>query len=56
LPPLLLPELKSTLLTWKLHILCFIVPRQLVELGDAARRSCDACESFGAMVKKLIKH
>ena len=49
-------ELKPTLLTWTLHILCFIVPRQLVELGDASRRSCDACESFGAMVKKLIKH
>ena len=34
----------------------FIVTRQLVALGDAARRSCDACESFGAMVKKIIKH
>ena len=48
--------LKPTFLTWTLHILCFIVPRQLVALGDASRRSCDACESFGAMVKKLIKH
>ena len=34
----------------------FIVPRQMVYLGDPKRRSCDACESFGAMVKKLIKH
>ena len=25
-------------------------------LGDAAKRSADACESFGALVKKLIKH
>eukprot|EP00966_Prymnesium_polylepis_P080492 1864991-Prymnesium_polylepis.1 len=28
----------------------------MVELGDPARRACDACESFGAMLKKLIKH
>ena len=28
----------------------------MVQMGDPARRSCDACESFGAMVKKLIKH
>ena len=27
----------------------------MVELGDPARRSCDACESFGAMVKTIIK-
>ena len=38
------------------HILLFIVPRQIVELGDPARRSCDACESLGARMKKIIKH
>ena len=27
----------------------------MVKLGDPARRSCDACESFGAMLKKIIK-
>ena len=51
-----LKELKPTLKSWVPHIGLFIVPRQMVELGDPARRSCDACESFGAMVKKLIKH
>ena len=49
-------ELKPTMLTWVPHIMCFIVPRQMVLLGDPTRRSCDACESFGAMAKKLIKH
>ena len=49
-------ELKPTMLTWVPHIMCFIVPRQMVELGDPTRRSCDVCESFGAMFKKLIKH
>jgi hypothetical protein len=49
-------ELKPTMQTWVPHILCFIVPRQMVELGDPTRRSCDACESYGALVKKLIKH
>lgn len=49
-------ELKPSMLTWVPHIMCFIVPRQMVELGDPTRRSCDACESFGAMFKKLIKH
>ena len=44
------------MVTWVPHIGNFIVPQQLVALGDATRRSCDACESFGAMVKKLIKH
>ena len=51
-----LRELKPTGITWVPHILLFIVPRQMVSLGDPARRSCDACESFGAMVKKIIKH
>jgi len=50
-------ELKPTMQTWVPHILLFIVcGRQMVELGDPTRRSCDACESFGAMTKKLIKH
>jgi len=49
-------ELKPSLMTWVPHILLFIVPRQMVYLGDPTRRSCDACESFGAMVKKIIKH
>ena len=31
-------------------------PTRAKTLGDPARRSCDACESFGAMFKKLIKH
>ena len=47
--------LKPTMQTWVPHILVFIVPRQMVFLGDPTRRSCDACESFGAMVKKTIK-
>ena len=38
------------------HVMVFIVPRQIVPLGDPARRSCDACESFGASVKKIIRH
>ena len=42
--------------SWVPHILLFIVPRQMVSLGDPARRSCDACESFGALFKKTIKH
>ena len=49
-------ELKPAMLTWVPHIVSFIVPLQLVALGDATRRSCDACESFGAMAKKIIKH
>ena len=49
-------KLKPTMLTWVPHVMVFIVPRQMVALGDPSRRSCDACESFGAMVKKVIKH
>ena len=49
-------EPKPTLMSWVPHILVFIVPRQMVFLGDPTRRSCDACESFGAMVKKTIMH
>lgn len=38
--------------------MCFIVPQHtlLLAAADAACRSYDACESFGAMFKKLIKH
>ena len=49
-------RLSPTMKTWVPHILLFIVPRQMIELGDPSQRSCDACESFGAMVKKIIKH
>jgi hypothetical protein len=49
-------ELKPTMESWVPHILCFIVPRQMVDLGDPQRRACDACESYGAMLKKIIKH
>ena len=49
-------RLKPEMLTWVPHIAQFVVPRQMVALGDPTRRSCDACESFGAMVKKIIKH
>ena len=34
----------------------FVVPLQILWYGDPARRSCEACESFGAMCKKVIKH
>ena len=37
-------------------ISCFVVPRQIFWLGDPGPRSADACESYGALVKKLIKH
>ena len=49
-------ELKPTLESWVPHIMVFIVPRQILLLGDPTRRSCDACESFGARLKKIIKH
>ena len=45
------PELQA----WVLHVLCFIVPRQIVELGDPTRRSCDACEALGSMFKADIR-
>ena len=48
--------LSPLLMSWVPHILVFIVPRQILELGEPVRRSCDACESFGAMAKKVIKH
>ena len=77
-------RLKPSMKTWVPHILCFIVPRQMLLLGDPARlvtrtyststhlltltylltyllthslrRSADACESLGALCKKIIKH
>eukprot|EP00965_Chrysotila_dentata_P123635 4087284-Pleurochrysis_carterae.AAC.1 len=49
-------ELKPTLQSWVPHIAVFIVPRQTLLLGDPSRRSCDACESLGAVLKKKIKH
>ena len=49
-------QLNPTMQTWVYHIMCFIVPRQILWLGDPSRRSCDACESFGAMFKKTVKH
>ena len=48
-------ELKPTLQSWVPHIMVFIVPRQILLLGDPTRRSCDACESLGARLKKIIK-
>ena len=50
-----LHELKPTMQTWVPHIACNIVPRQIVELGNSSRRSADACESFGACAKRVIK-
>ena len=51
-----LVKLNPELSGWVLHVLVFIVPRQMVDLGDPSRRSCDACESLGAAIKKIIKH
>eukprot|EP00965_Chrysotila_dentata_P011761 385830-Pleurochrysis_carterae.AAC.1 len=49
-------ELKPTLQSWVPHIAVFIVLWQTLPLGDPSRRSCDACESVGALLKKKIKH
>jgi hypothetical protein len=49
-------DLKPTMASWVPHIACNIVPQQIVELGDPSRRAADACESFGACAKKVIKH
>ena len=49
-------ELPGAHRSWVEHILIFVLPRQVVELGDPCRRSCDACESLGARFKKVIKH
>ena len=48
-------RLKPTLQSWVPHVMCFIVPRQILSLGDPTRRSTDACESFGAWLKRTIK-
>ena len=48
--------LKPTLESWVPHIACNIVPRQIVDLGDPTCRAADACESYGACCKKVIKH
>ena len=42
--------------SWVPHIMAFIVPRQIVTLGNPANRAADSCESLGARIKKLIKH
>jgi hypothetical protein len=49
-------QLNPELSGWVLHVMCFIVPRQIVELGEPARRACDACEAIGSVCKKLIRH
>lgn len=49
-------DLKPTMHSWVPHIACNIVPRQIVSLGEPTRRSADACESYGACAKRLIKH
>ena len=48
--------LKPTVKIWVPHIACNIVTRQIVFMGDPPRRSADLCESFGAMIKDVIKH
>ena len=51
-----LHDLKPTMQSWVPHVSCFIVPRQIVELGDPESRACDANESYGALVKNTIKN
>ena len=51
-----LHTLKPTLQSWVPHIACYVVTRQIILMGDPSRRSADSCESFGAMLKKVIKH
>ena len=41
--------------SWVPHIACNIAPRQIVDLGDPTKRAADACESFGASAKTIIK-
>ena len=48
-------QLKPTMQSWVPHIACFIVPRQIIALGDPSRRAADACESYGSCAKKIIK-
>jgi hypothetical protein len=49
-------SLNPALSGWVPHVLVFIVPRQILSLGDPAKRSCDACESLGATIKCIIRH
>mmetsp|Transcript_13807 Transcript_13807/g.29920 ORF Transcript_13807/g.29920 Transcript_13807/m.29920 type:complete len:207 (+) Transcript_13807:1497-2117(+) len=49
-------RLKPAIRPWVPHISCFVVPRQMLWMGDPASRAADSCESYGAMVKKMIKH
>ena len=49
-------KLKPTMASWVPHVACYIVPRQIAELGDPSRRAADACESYGACAKRTIKH
>jgi hypothetical protein len=49
-------DLKPTMASWVPHIACNIVPRQIAELGDPSRRAADACESYGACAKRVVKH
>ena len=49
-----LTELDPGMQTWCPHILCNVVPRQIVEFGDPIRRGCDANEAFGASLKFIL--
>ena len=46
--------LRPTLQSACPHIMCSIVPRQIVELGDPLQRGCDQSESVGANMKSTI--
>ena len=48
--------LKPTMKSWVPHVSSFIVPQQIVLHGEPAKRSTDASESFGAVLKYRIKH
>lgn len=48
-------ELKPTMESWVPHVSCFIVPQQILDSGEPAKRAADACESFGAVTKHIIK-
>jgi hypothetical protein len=48
-------KLSPNLSGWVPHVLVFVVPRQVLDLGDPSKRSCDACESLGASVKQIIR-
>eukprot|EP00965_Chrysotila_dentata_P190212 6173739-Pleurochrysis_carterae.AAC.3 len=45
--------LNTEMNVWVLHVMCFVVLVQTLELGDPLRRSCDACESLGSIITKL---